>query len=191
MHELTSTGQADASGTHGIAVSPHRTATLLFFGTWLVLITGIGLAVQSTSQGRASPPPLLLLALFALIGWPVGLYQMYVALRPQPYLIINEAGIRFNAPLLNGGIIPWSEIAALRLVITRRRNYILYLIPRAPTAPLIRQPLGLWLLFMQPPGWGTGEVRLSALFPATPPRDLVDQIVQRYLHELQTYNVAV
>jgi hypothetical protein len=44
---------------------------------------------------------------------------------------------------------------------------------------------------MQPPGWGTGEVRLSALFPAMPPHELVQQIVQRYRQELQMYQVAI
>jgi hypothetical protein len=191
MHEQQSTGQADSSGMHGIVVFPHRAATLLFFGTWLVFLTGIGLAVLSTSQGRGSPPPLLWLAFFALVGWPLGLYQLYLALRPQPYLLINEDGIRFSAPLLNGDVIPWRAIAALRLVTTRRRNHILYLVPRTPTTILSRQPLGLWLLYMQPPGWGTGEVRLSALFPAKPPHELVQQIVQRYGHALQAYQVAV
>jgi hypothetical protein len=44
---------------------------------------------------------------------------------------------------------------------------------------------------MQLPGQAAGDIRLTALFPAIPQRDLVNQIVQRYSHELQTYHVAV
>jgi hypothetical protein len=114
-----------------------------------------------------------------------------LALRRQPYLIINGEGIRRNAPLLNGDVMPWREIAALRLVTTRRRNHILYLVPWTPTPLLSRQRLGQWLFCMQPPYWSTDDIRLTALFPATPPRDLVNQIVQRYSQEMQTYRVAV
>jgi hypothetical protein len=160
---------------------------------WLFIVIFIGSAVLSASQdgSRGSPPPLLVLALFALLGAPVCLYQMYLALRRQPYLIINEEGIRFNAPLINGDVIPWSEIAALRLVTTRRRNNILYLVPQTPTTFPILQDLGQWLFCMQLPDQVTGEIRLTAMFPSIPQRDLVNQIVQRYSHEMQTYRVAV
>jgi hypothetical protein len=193
MHEQQSTGQADSSVTHGILVYPHRTITLLFCGLWLGIFGVIGSAALSASQGltRGSPPALLVLAFFALYGLPVGLNNMYLALRPQPYLLINEEGIRFNAPLMNGDVIPWSAIAALRLVTTRRRNHILYLVPRTPTTILSRQHLGQWLFCMQVPDRATGDIRLTAWFPAIPQQDLVDQIVQRYRHELQTYRVAV
>jgi hypothetical protein len=193
MNEQQSTGQADSSVTHGIVVYPHRTITLLFCGLWLGIFGVIGSAALSASQGgtRGSPPPLLVLAFFALFGMPVGLYQMYLALRRQPYLIINEEGIRLNTPLMNGDVIPWSAIAALRLVTTRRRNHILYLVPRTPTTILSRQPLGHWLFCMQLPDRATGEVRLTAWFPAMPQQELVHQIVQRYRHELQTYRVTV
>jgi hypothetical protein len=193
VNEQQPTGQADFSVTHDIVDYPHQTTTLLFWGAWLVFVMFIGSAALSASHDltRGSPPPLLVLALLALFGGTVGLYQMYLALRRQPYLIINEEGIRFNALLLNGDVIPWSEIAALRLVPTRRRNDILYLVPWTPTPLLSRQRLGHWLFCMQLPGQANGDVRLSALFPATPPRELVNQIVQRYSHELQTYRVAI
>jgi hypothetical protein len=167
--------------------------TLLFWGMWLVFVIVIGSAVLSASQGgsRESPPPLLVLAFFALVGVPVALYQIYVALRHQPHLIINEEGIHLNAPLMNGDVIPWSEIAALRVVTTRRRNNILYLVPRTPTTILSRQHLGQWLFCMQLPDQATGDIRLTAMFPSIPQKDLVNQIVQRYGRELQTYHVAV
>jgi hypothetical protein len=44
---------------------------------------------------------------------------------------------------------------------------------------------------MQLPDQATGEIRLTAMFPSIPQRDLVNQIVQRYSHELQAYDVAV
>jgi hypothetical protein len=193
MNEQQATGQADFSVTHGLVDYPHRTITLLFWGAWLGFVLLIGSAALSASHDltRGSPPPLLVLALLALFGGTVGLYQIYLALRRQPYLIINEEGIRRNAPLLNGDVIPWCEILALRLVTTRRRNHILYLVPQTPTPLLSRQTLGQWLFSMQPPYWFTGDIRLTALFPAIPPQDLVNQIVQRYSQELQTYRVAV
>jgi hypothetical protein len=193
MNKQQPTGHADFSVTRGIFVYPHRTITPLFWGAWLGFVLVIGSAALGASQDltRGSPPPLLVIASLALFGGSVGLYQMYLALRRQPYLIINEGGIRFNAPLLNGDVIPWSEIAALRLVPTRRRNEILYLVPWTPTPLLSRQHLGHWLFCMQLPGQASGDVRLSALFPAIPARELVNQIVQRYSHEFQTYDVAV
>jgi hypothetical protein len=193
MNEPQSTGPAESSVTHGIVVYPHRTITLLFWGAWVGIVLVVGSAANSASQDltRGSPPPLLVLALLALFGGTVGLYQLYLALRRQPYLIINEDGMRFNAPFLNEDVIPWSAIAALRLVTTRRRNHILYLVPRTPPPLLSPQSLGHWLFCMQLPGQANGDIRLSALFPAIPPRELVNQIVQRYGHELQTYQVAV
>jgi hypothetical protein len=129
--------------------------------------------------------------LFAVLGVPVCLYQLYLALRHQPYLVINEEGIRLNAPPMNGDIIPWSEIEALSVLRRGNRDGILYLVPRTPTTIPSGQDLGQWLFSMKPPGRATGDIRLTGFFPSIPPKELVHQIMQRYSHEVQTYHVAV
>lgn len=193
MYEQTSNGQADSSVTDAILVYAPRTLTLLFWGVWWFIILGIGSAALTSSQGgtSGSPPPLLVLAVVVLVGVPVCLYQVYEALRHQPYLIINEEGIRLDRPPWNGEVIPWAEIAALRVGRARRVGDCLYLDLRTPTTIPSSQDLDQLPFSMQVPDRDTGDVRLTGQFPSIPPKALLNQIVQRYGHELQTYRVAV
>lgn len=193
MHEQQLTGQADASVTHGIVVYPPRTYTLLFWGVWWFVILGIGSAVVSASHGgtRGSPPPLLVLAGLVLVGVPVCLYQVYEALRHQPYLIIKEDGIRLRRPPWYGELIPWAEIAALRVGKARRVGDCLYLDLRSPTTVPSSQDLDQPPISRPLPGRDIDAIRLTGQLPSIPPKELLNQIVQRYRHELQTYRVAV
>jgi len=109
---------------------------------------------------------------------------------PKPYLIITEEGIRINSPLMNAGIIRWSDIGALT-VLPMTYGDLFSIVPRKSSTLIDRQS---WVqqVFLRYLNRSTGSVfRLPTLFSLIPPAELLMQIGQRYDHELHQYHVIV
>ena len=98
----------------GLAVFPRRKKQVL------LMIGCLGLAISCavvllTSKGVLGVANVIPWAVFLICGF-AGLQLLGRVLRPRPVLVIDEQGLMDRSSIAGVGLIPWADIASVRVV---------------------------------------------------------------------------